>query len=97
MVSVSDHKRIQSQDRWARGFRDGARELAAELIQKACWREHLTDRHKPLILHSDNGSPMKVATFLERLYDLGITPSYSRTRVNNNAFATLAEAQDWVE
>ena len=36
-------------------------ELAAELIQKACWREHLTDRHKPLILHSDNGSPMKAA------------------------------------
>ncbi|NVN55970.1 transposase family protein [bacterium Scap17] len=89
----------------------------AELIQKACWRERLTDRHKPLILHSDNGSPMKAATFLEKLYDLGITPSYSRPRVSNDnafaesafktlkyrpgfpidGFATLAEAQDWVQ
>ena len=92
-------------------------ELAAELIQKTCWRERLTDRHKPLILHSDNGSPMKAATFLEKLYDLGITPSYSRPRVSNDnafaesafktlkyrpgfpvdGFATLAEAQDWVQ
>ncbi len=57
----------------------------------ARWREHLTDRYNPLILHSDNGSPMKAATFLEKLYDLGITPSYSRPRVSNdNAFAESA-------
>ena len=66
-------------------------QLAADLIQKACWREQLTDRHKPLILHSDNGSPMKAATVLEKSYDLGITPSYSRPRVSNdNAFAESA-------
>jgi len=29
-------------------------ELATELIQKICWREHLTDRYKPLILYSAN-------------------------------------------
>jgi transposase InsO family protein len=89
----------------------------ASPLQKACWREHLTERHKPLILHSDNGSPMKAATFLEKLYDLGITASYSRPRVSNdnafaesafktlkyrpdfpiNGFATLIEAQDWVQ
>nr|WP_290442702.1 DDE-type integrase/transposase/recombinase [Halomonas sp. OfavH-34-E] len=68
-----------------------AGKLAAELIQKVCWREHLTDCHKPLILHSDNGGPMKASTFPKKLYDLGITPSYSRPRVsNNNAFAESA-------
>ena len=32
----------------------------------------------PLVLHSDNGSPMKGATMLETLYKLGLTPSNSR-------------------
>jgi len=63
-------------------------ELASEFIEKAYWREHLASRQKPLVLHSDNGSPMKAATFLEKLYDLGITPSNSRPRVSNdNAFS----------
>ena len=30
---------------------------------------------EPLVLHSDNGSPMKGTTMLETLYALGITPS----------------------
>lgn len=38
----------------------------------------------PLVLHSDNGSPMKGATMLETLYKLGITPSNSRPRVSND-------------
>tara|TARA_B100000614_G_scaffold50470_1_gene43462 strand:- start:1526 stop:1735 length:210 start_codon:yes stop_codon:yes gene_type:complete len=46
--------------------------LACELIEKARWREHLAGERQPLILHSDNGSPMKAATFLEKLYDLGV-------------------------
>ncbi|MBS98025.1 MAG: hypothetical protein CMI01_05050 [Oceanospirillaceae bacterium] len=63
-------------------------ELASEFIEKAYWREHLASQTKPLVLHSDNGSPMKAATFLEKLYDLGITPSNSRPRVSNdNAFS----------
>lgn len=63
-------------------------ELAGEVVEKACWREHLAAQDKPLVLHSDNGSPMKAATFLEKLYDLGITPSKSRPRVSNdNAFS----------
>jgi len=62
--------------------------LAAELVERACWREHIAGHNKPLVLHSDNGSPMKAATFLEKLYDLGITPSKSRPRVSNdNAFS----------
>ena len=63
-------------------------ESAGEVVEKACWREHLAAQDKPLVLHSDNGSPMKAATFLEKLYDLGITPSKSRPRVSNdNAFS----------
>lgn len=62
--------------------------LASELIEKTFWREQLVRRQQPLVLHSDNGSPMKASTFLEKLYDLGITPSRSRPRVSNdNAFS----------
>lgn len=56
---------------------------ASELIKRAC----LTQRRlttMPLVLHSDNGSPMKGATMLETLYALGITPSNSRPRVSND-------------
>jgi putative transposase len=38
---------------------------------------------KPLILHSDNGSPMKAATFLATLEKLGVQSSFSRPRVSN--------------
>ena len=35
-----------------------------------------------------SGSPIKAATFLQKLYDLGITPSRSRPRVSNdNAYS----------
>lgn len=63
-----------------------ASDLAAKLIHQACLAEGLATR--PLVLHADNGSPMKGATLLETLHRLGITPSYSRPRVSNdNAFA----------
>ena len=63
-----------------------ASDLAAKLIHQACLAEGISAR--PLILHSDNGGPMKGATLLETLYRLGVTPSYSRPRVgNDNAFA----------
>ncbi|MBM7560903.1 hypothetical protein JOC49_000417 [Fusibacter tunisiensis] len=43
---------------------------------------------KPLVLHSDNFSPMKGATLLETLIMLGVMPSNSRPRVSNdNAYA----------
>ena len=58
----------------------------ASSLKKADWREHLASREKPLVLHSD--SPMKAATLLEKLYDLGITSSNSRPRVSNdNAYS----------
>lgn len=39
---------------------------------------------KPLVLHSDNGSPMKGSTFIATLERLGITKSFSRPRVSND-------------
>jgi putative transposase len=63
-------------------------EHASELVRKAVMNEKTIHRNTPLILHSDNGSPMKGATLLETLYQLGITPSRSRPRVSNdNPFA----------
>lgn len=63
-------------------------ENASELIRRAIMSEKLTTRDHPLVLHSDNGSPMKGSTMLETLYNLGITPSRSRPRVSNdNPFA----------
>lgn len=57
-------------------------EQAGRLIEQTVWREGCA--HKPLVLHSDNGSPMKAATFRVTLEKLGITPSYSRPRVSND-------------
>lgn len=63
-------------------------ENASILVKKAALSEGCIKRVKPLILHSDNGSPMKGASLLETLYKLGITPSKSRPRVSNdNAYA----------
>lgn len=39
---------------------------------------------QPLVLHSDNGSPMKAATFLATLEKLGVQSSFSRPRVSND-------------
>ena len=63
-----------------------AGELAAALIDRAVMSEHCF--RKPLVLHSDNGSPMKCYTLQSKLAELGITPSHSRPRVSNdNAFS----------
>ena len=63
-----------------------ASDLAARLIRKACLAEGIVAQ--PLVLHSDNGSPMKGASMLETLRRLGVTSSFSRPRVSNdNAYA----------
>jgi len=60
-------------------------EHAAALVSKAHMSEGIGV--KPLVLHSDNGSPMKGATLLETMYRLNVISSYSRPRVSNdNAF-----------
>lgn len=56
---------------------------------------------KPLVLHSDNGAPMKSSTLLAKMQDLGITPSRSRPRVSNDnpfsesLFRTLKYCPQW--
>ncbi len=55
---------------------------AEELIKRAVISEKI--QGKPLVLHSDNGSPMKAATFQVLLEKLGIQKSYSRPRVSND-------------
>lgn len=63
-------------------------EHAGQLIRRAVMVEKITILAHSLVLHSDNGSPMKGATMLETLYQLGITPSRSRPRVSNdNAYS----------
>jgi putative transposase len=55
---------------------------AAEVIQRAVLTERCLGQ--PLVLHADNGSPMKGATLLQTLYRLGVVPSYSRPHTSND-------------
>ena len=57
-------------------------EHAATLIRKAVMAEGCLMR--PLVLHADNGSPIKGATMKTTMEKLGITASYSRPRVSND-------------
>lgn len=60
-------------------------EHAAALIQSA-WEA--AGRPDGLVLHSDNGGPMKGATMLATLQSLGVAASFSRPRVSDdNAFS----------
>lgn len=56
--------------------------LAADLMADICQREGIV--RDQLILHSDNGSPMKGATMLATLQELGVMPSFSRPSVSND-------------
>ncbi|MCE0761266.1 IS3 family transposase [Marinobacter sp. G11] len=61
-------------------------DYAAGLLQRCLLREQCL--HRPLVLHSDNGAPMKAQTMKAKLEELGVLPSYSRPRVSNdNAFS----------
>lgn len=59
-------------------------ENASILLRRGVLSEQCSLSLNPLILHSDNGSPMKGASLLQTLYSLGITPSRSRPRVSND-------------
>ena len=56
--------------------------LAADLMTDICHREGVIAGQ--VILHSDNGSPMKGASLLATLQQLGVIPSYSRPSVSND-------------
>jgi len=55
---------------------------ASELISKACLTEGV--QQDQLVLHSDNGGPMKGATMLATLQKLGVVPSFSRPSVSDD-------------
>ena len=56
--------------------------LAADLMTDICKREGI--KRGQVTLHSDNGSPMKGATMLATLQELGVMPSLSRPSVSND-------------
>jgi putative transposase len=74
-------------------------EHAAELVRRAVWAENCLIR--PLVLHADNGSPMKGATLKATLERLGVIASYSRPRVSDDnpfseaLFRTCKYRPDW--
>jgi putative transposase len=57
-------------------------EYAADILEDICMKEKI--EKKQVILHSDNGSPMKGATMLATLQKLGVIPSFSRPGVSND-------------
>lgn len=59
-------------------------ELASKLVKKAVYSENALVLDRPLVLHSDNGSPMKGSSLLTTLHTLGIVKSNSRPRVSND-------------
>ena len=74
-------------------------ELATQLVQRCILREQCFKR--PLVLHSDNGAPMKSLTLRAKLEELGVVSSYSRPRVSNDnpfseaLFKTLKYVDKW--
>lgn len=57
-------------------------ERAGEVMRDICQRENIAPEQ--VVLHSDNGSPMKGATMLATLQALGVMPSFSRPSVSND-------------
>ncbi len=57
--------------------------LAADLITQACIDEKVSPNQ--VILHFDNGSPMKGATMLVTLEKLGVVPLFSRPSVSDDS------------
>ena len=57
-------------------------EYASPLIAKAHGAEQVGAQ--PLVLHADNGGPMKGATMLATLQRLGVVPSFSRPMVSDD-------------
>jgi transposase InsO family protein len=70
----------------ARVEREELQELAVDMLESAI-HEHRVPENT-LILHADNGGPMKGSSMLATMQRLGIVPSFSRPRVSDdNAYA----------
>jgi len=74
-------------------------ELAAELLQRTVIRAQCFKQ--PLVLHSDNGAPMKSVTLKTKMEELCITGSHSRPSVSNDnpysesLFRTMKYCPQW--
>ena len=74
-------------------------ELASKLLERTVWAEKCTNSE--VVLHSDNGSPMKSLTMLAKMYELGVCASRSRPGVSNDnsysesLFRTLKYCPRW--
>jgi len=55
---------------------------ASQLLEDICYREGV-QAHQ-VVLHSDNGAPMKGASMLSMMQALGIVPSFSRPSVSDD-------------
>lgn len=75
-------------DVWSRKIMGGrvygeeSMELAAELFEQTCIQHDLDP--EGIVLHSDNGGPMKGSTMLATLERLGVVASFSRPRVSDD-------------
>ena len=76
------------EDVWSRKFvgwqvhEEESMWLGSRLVQRTC--EQLEIDPEGLVLHSDNGGPMKGSTMLATLERLGIVASFSRPRVSDD-------------
>lgn len=74
-------------------------EDAAKLLERTVLNEKCSQEH--LVLHSDNGAPMKSQTLRSKMYELNLTSSYSRPRVSNDnpyseaLFRTVKYSPQW--
>ena len=74
-------------------------EEAANLLERTIWREKCSHNH--VVLHSDNGSPMKSLTMQAKMRDLGVEGSRGRPGVSNDnpysesLFRTLKYSPRW--
>lgn len=66
----------------ARVYSEESMELAAELFKDTCRRHDLDPQG--IVLHADNGGPMKGSTMLATLQGLGVVASFSRPGVSDD-------------
>ena len=66
----------------AQVFAEESMDHSSMLLAHACMVHGV--QPEQLVLHSDNGAPMKGATMLATLHKLGVVPSFSRPSVSND-------------
>lgn len=66
----------------AQVYGEESSDYSSMLLAHACMVHGI--KPEKLVLHSDNGSPMKGATMLATMHKLGVMPSFSRPSVSND-------------